>query len=303
MTLTTPDTVVMIRPHAFSPNEETAWDNHFQSDTPQDAADLALNAQREVTEAARVLTAHGVNVQVFENGSERHPDAVFPNNWFSTHPCGRVALYPMAAANRRGERRTDVVDWLKQHYRVTEVIDFSAWELDACYLEGTGSMVLDHQNRLSFTAVSHRSNPKLVDRFCHTFDYEPCVFRTADDRGAPIYHTNVLLCVAQHFALVGMDWVHPEDRDSLRQRLQAGGRTVIELTPEQIRSFAGNALELAAGQGTILALSRTAYNTLTDEQKRRIEQTTTLVPLSVPTIELAGGSVRCMLAGVHLPSR
>lgn len=303
MNLTTPRAVVMVRPHAFSPNPETAWDNHFQANEVAVTADLALSAYQEVTEAVRLLAAEGVDVHLFEDRSTKRPDAVFPNNWFSTHPDGRIAVYPMAVPNRRAERREDVLALLKQRYRVTEVIDYSAWEFEACYLEGTGAMVLDHENRVAFAARSHRLDPRLFSRFCEAFDYQPCLFRSEDDHGFAVYHTNVMLCVAQHFALVGLDWVTAGDREHLLRRLRLGGRVVIALSPAQIGAFAGNALELSVGTESLLALSTTAYAALTVDQKEQIEQTTRLVPLNVPTIEMAGGSVRCMLAGIHLPSR
>ncbi len=301
-----PAAVVMIRPHAFRPNAETAGDNHFQAQAPDgDALSVAARACLEVSAAAERLQLEGVRVHLFDDDGERDtPDSVFPNNWFSTHPGGHVAIYPMALPSRRRERRSDVIELLKAQYRVQDVIDYSGLEPDGLFLEGTGAMVLDHIDRVAYVARSNRADPVALERFCTHFNFEPMAFDSADPQGTPIYHTNVLMCVATEFALIGLGAItDPVRRTQVRERLQESGREVIELSATQIAEFAGNAIELSGGQGRILALSQRAFDSLTAEQKQRIERSARLLPMAVPTIELAGGSVRCMIAGVHLSAR
>ncbi|MES2176304.1 MAG: arginine deiminase-related protein [Gemmatimonadota bacterium] len=304
--LQAPRAVVMIRPHRFHPNPETAADNAFQRTSADGtAADIARLARDEVTIAAARLTDVGVHVHVFDDHGERQtPDSVFPNNWFSTHPGGHVALYPMYSPSRRRERRSDIIEMLKSEYRVQDVIDYSGLEYDGVFLEGTGAMVLDHGARIAYTAKSNRADPIALERFCTHFNFEPMAFATADRSGHAIYHTNVMMCVATEFALVGLDLIADDKRRAeVRARLEETGRTVIALDQQQITEFAGNALELSATEGRVLAMSERAAASLTDAQRQAISRSAQLLPLSVPTIELAGGSVRCMLAGIHLSRR
>lgn len=301
-----PSAVVMVRPHTFSPNPQTAADNSFQRTAAPDAASTtAAAAYAEVTAAAAMLQAHGVTVHLFDDtGEQDTPDSVFPNNWFSTHAGGHIALYPMYSPNRRRERRADVIEMLKANYRVQDVIDYSGLEYDDLFLEGTGAMVLDHVDRVAYTARSNRANAVALERFATHFNFEPMVFDAADASGQAVYHTNVIMCVATEFAMVGLDMMtQPARRDEIRARLSESGRVLIELTEAQIGEFAGNALELTGREGRLLALSQRALASLRPEQIALIEQSVRLVPLSVPTIELAGGSVRCMLAGIHLARR
>jgi hypothetical protein len=229
---------------------------------------------------------------------------VFPNNWLSTHAGGHVAVFPMYAPNRRNERRTDILELLKIRYRVQNVIDYSGLELDDVFLEGTGAMVLDHQDRVAYAARSHRADPVALERFCTNFGYEPMVFDATDFSGTAVYHTNVMMTVATDFTMIGLDMIRSRDRRrQVVERLAAGGRAIIDLTHHQIREFAGNAIELQGTDGRLLALSRRAFASLTDAQKDVIQRSCTLVPADIPTIELAGGSVRCMIAGIHLSPR
>ncbi|MGF6969341.1 hypothetical protein OKW43_006436 [Paraburkholderia sp. WC7.3g] len=301
-----PAAVVMIRPHHFLPNPETAVDNAFQcAADPGAAPSVSAAARDEVTAAVKTLADAGVRVHVFDDHGERDtPDSVFPNNWFSTHPGGHIALYPMYSPNRRRERRADVIEMLKAVYRVQDVIDYSGLEYDDLFIEGTGAMVLDHVARIAYTARSRRADPVALERFCTHFNFEPICFDTADAEGLPIYHTNVMMSVATEFAMVGLDLIADRRRrDEIVRRLTETGRTVIALDQWQIANFAGNALELSGKNGRVLALSRRALGCLTADQRAAIERSARLLPLDVPTIELAGGSVRCMLAGIHLIPR
>jgi hypothetical protein len=214
------------------------------------------------------------------------------------------ALFPMFSPNRRRERRADVIEMLKAEYRVQDVIDYSGLEPDNVFLEGTGAMVLDHLARVAYTARSNRADAVALERFCTHFNFEPMAFDTADAAGKPVYHTNVLMCVATEFALVGLGLIaDAKRRTQVRERLEETGREVIELDARQIGEFAGNALELSGSDGRVLAMSARAAASLAPDQRQAIERSARIVPLAVPTIELAGGSVRCMLAGIHLARR
>ena len=305
MSVQAPSAVVLIRPQHFAPNPATATDNAFQTkDAGGDPEQLAGAAHDEATGVADALAEAGVTVHLFENEDSTRPDSVFPNNWFSTHTGGRVALYPMYSPSRRSERRADVVEMLKRNYRVHDVVDYSGLEYDAMYLEGTGAMVIDHQDRVAYAARSNRANPVALERFCANFGYEPMVFDAFDTSGGPIYHTNVMMCIASDFVLIGLDMISdPGRRAEVRQSLELADREVIALDHTQIHDFLGNAIELKTPTGRVLALSSRAAASLTDAQRERIEQSCTLLPLDVPTIELAGGSVRCMIAGIHLTPR
>jgi hypothetical protein len=305
MSVQAPSSVVMIRPSHFIPNPETASDNAFQDQSDvEDAGAVASAAYHEVTDAASALKAAGITVHLFDDESTTTPDSVFPNNWFSTHSGGHVAIYPMFTPSRRGERRWDVIELLKRDYRVQDVIDYSGLEFDDVFLEGTGAMVLDHVTRVAYTARSNRADPIALERFCTNFGYEPIAFDATDSEGVPIYHTNVLMCIATDFALAGLETIADEKRrGQVRDRLAAPGRDIIQLTERQIRDFAGNAIELQGADARILALSARALASLEPEQIATIEQYCTILPLDVATIERAGGSVRCMIAGIHLDPR
>ncbi len=300
-----PGAVVMIRPHHFTPNTQTAEDNTFQS-VREDAAaaDISRRAYDEVTEAVETLRRAGVDVHLFEDETRETPDSCFPNNWFSTHAGGHIAVYPMYSPNRRLERRQDVLEKLKHLFRVQDIIDYSGLEQDELFLEGTGAMVIDHLERVAYAARSNRTSEILLERFSTHFNYEPVVFDAVDPDGVPIYHTNVLMCIGRSFALIGLNAIRGDARRrEVAERLRRGERDVIDLSFEQIASFAGNAIELSGRDGRALALSTTAANSLTEDQRNRIEAHSKLLPLNIPTIELAGGSVRCMIAGVHLSAR
>ena len=313
MTLTTtrrrsvqaPRSVVMIRPHHFMPNPQTASDNRFQVPVEnRTQEDIERAAYDEVTNAVASLQDAGVTVHLFDDYQYETPDSVFPNNWFSTHPGGHVAVYPMFTPNRRIERRVDIIEMLKREYRVQDVIDYSGLEYDGLYLEGTGAMVIDHLSRVAYVAKTNRADPVSLERFCTHFNYEPMAFEALDRSGTPIYHTNVLMCIGTEFVLIGLDAIEPAiRREQVRERFLETGRHVIALTHEQIEQFAGNAIELQGKDGRLLALSSRALASLRPDQTALIEQSVRILPLEVPTIELGGGSARCMIAGVHLTPR
>ena len=311
MSAQAPSAVVLIRAERFVPNPATAADNAFMADAPVgQSVDLTSKmALTEMDAVADALRAVGVRVHVFADEDHTRPDSVFPNNWLSTHAGGQVAVYPMYASNRRHERRADILEMLKSSYRVQTIIDYSGLEPDGIFLEGTGAMVLDHVSRVAYTAVSHRADAHVLERFCTDFGYEPMAFEAVDAAGVPVYHTNVIACIGTDVAMIALDMIPDETRRAaVRERLTVNGRKVVELTEEQIRDFAGNAVELCGRtpdgrRHYVMAMSSRARRSLRPEQVAVIEESCTIVDVDIPTIELAGGSVRCMIAGVHLDRR
>ena len=303
--------MILVRATKFLPNQATAADNAFQADAPAGESDEAISARalREMDSVAEALRAAGVRVHVFDDEDHTRPDSVFPNNWISTHAGGKVAVFPMYASNRRHERRADVLEMLKSHYRVQTIIDYSGLEPDGIFLEGTGAMVLDHVSRVAYTAVSHRADTHVLEKFCTDFGYEPMAFDAVDSDGVPVYHTNVMGCVGTEVALIALEMIPDEQRrEQVRERLTVNGRTVVELTEQQVREFAGNAVELCGRtpegrRRYIMAMSARARRSLRPDQVAVIEESCEIVAVDIPTIELAGGSVRCMIAGVHLDRR
>lgn len=298
--------VLMIRPCRFYPNPETAADNAFQASLDRPIDEISTAAQKEFDAAVRKLRAGGVTVHVFEDTVEpEKPDAVFPNNWISTHHDGRIVLFPMYSPLRRRERRHDIIDELRKHYRVTEVVDYSSFEKQGCCLEGTGSLVLDHPNKLAYVSLSNRSAPQMIQRFAKDFRYQPVIFTSVGSDARPIYHTNVMMCIGTAFAMVGLETIpNKTERGNVRGWLEKTGKEIVKLSRDQVGNFAGNAIELHNTHGDkLLVLSDRALRVLTEEQGRRLGRHARLLSLDIPTIELSGGSARCMIATVHLPTR
>lgn len=311
MSAQAPSAVILVRAQKFLPNPATAADNAFQTEAPAGDSEetLAAQAVAEMDAVADALRAVGVRVHVFDDEDHTRPDSVFPNNWISTHAGGSVAVFPMYASNRRHERRTDVLEMLKSNYRVQTIVDYSGLEPDGIFLEGTGAMVLDHVSRVAYTARSHRADTHVLERFCTDFSYEPMAFDAVDSDGIPVYHTNVMACVGTDVALVALELIaDPHRREQVRERLTVNGRRVVELTEEQVREFAGNAVELCGRtpegrRRYVMAMSSRARRSLRSDQVAVIEESCEIIDIAIPTIELAGGSVRCMIAGVHLDRR
>lgn len=317
-----PSRVVLIRPHHFVPNPATAADNGFQqtaattgtvscrTGSAPPSRDVSARAYQEVTGLARTLEAAGVGVELFEDTTDQTPDSVFPNNWFTTHADGTVVQYPMYAPNRRGERRSDVLSHLAEHSLVSRVVDYSPAEQEGRFLEGTGVMVLDHGAKLAYGCRSRRLSPALFEMFCRDLGYTPVLFDAADRAGVPVYHTNVMLSVGTETALIGSSMIRdPLQRSRVLGVLRESGKEVVELSEQQIRSFAGNCLELTGRNARtgraqqFLTMSTTAERSLTTQQHETLSGFCTLLSADVSTIERAGGSVRCMIAGNHLPPR
>jgi hypothetical protein len=303
------DAVLLVRPRAFHSNPETAASNAFQRDpgrvdpaTEQAAASLEFDGLVEALEAAGVET-----VVVPDTATPMAPDAVYPNNWVSFHADGTSVLYPMMAENRRRERRSDILEHLSRErgFHIERVVDLSMHEQDGRFLEGTGSLVLDRTNRVAYACLSPRTDVELLAEAAQVLGYEPVVFAATDRRGVPVYHTNVLMCVGSDFAVLCADAIRDAaQRRAVVRRLEDTGHEVITITLDQMNDFAGNMLELAASNGArLLALSAHALASLTVEQRAALEARCRLVAAPIPAIEAGGGSVRCMLAEIHLPRR
>ncbi len=301
-------TVLMIRPTRFERNELTAESNAFMDDVSAPPAVQQARAADEFEAVVKALEQAGVNVVVVDDTLEPHtPDSVFPNNWISFHADGRVVLYPMEAPNRRTERRSDVLDTLHDvhGFRVGEVVDLSSHEDDGRFLEGTGSLVLDRTNHVAYACLSSRTHLDPLGEFAQKLDYDVVAFDAVDRDGTPIYHTNVLMALGEAFAVICLGTIRDAaQREAVVSHLEAGGRRIIELDLDQLERFAGNMLELRAGDGArVLALSRQAADSLRPEQRAELESGIDRFAVAdISTIEAtSGGSVRCMLAEVHLP--
>jgi hypothetical protein len=298
--------VLMVEPQSFGWNPQTGPSNRFQVDTGEPPAAVRAAAIAEFATLRADLRTAGVEVHVIaDRRLPRCPDAVFPNNWVSFHADGTVVLYPMLAPNRRLERRPQRLYQLVEHgcFEVTRLIDLTHHEHEGRYLEGTGSMVFDHAARVAFACLSPRTHREVLDELCDELGYRPCVFGAVDRSGAPLYHTNVMLAIGRKFAVLCADAIDAGDRARVLAELGAH-REVIEIDYVQLHAFAGNMLELAAGDAkSVLALSRAALESLSGSQRAQLEsKVDAFVTAEIPTIELlGGGSVRCMLAEIFLP--
>ena len=307
----TTSTLLMISPVGFRMNEQTAVNNYYQKVldglSPEKVNEAAI---QEFDRFVSVLESKGISViSIQDTANPDTPDSIFPNNWVSFHHDGRVALYPMFAENRRLERREDIFDDLKNHYgfEINEIIDFTEFEDHNKYLEGTGSMILDRYNRIAYAAISERTDRRAFELFCEVFDYVGVVFeafQSVGDERKLIYHTNVMMCIANHFAIVCLDAIDDaEEREMVSQTIRDSGKEIISISEEQTQRFAGNMLEVANSEGkSYLVMSTSAFEALNTEQKERIEKHSEIIHSSLDTIEACGGGLaRCMMAEVFLP--
>ncbi len=300
--------ILMIRPASFRMNEETAVNNYFQSETQLDPRMVVGAAQREFDEFVALLRANGVNVIVVEDIKENDtPDALFPNNWISMHEEGKVGLYPMFAENRRRERREDILDVLEENgFEISEVIDYSSAEEEEVFLEGTGSLILDRENGIAYCALSDRADEELLIEFCEDFEYTPIIFgayQSADNKRLPIYHTNVMMCVADRFAVICLDSIDDKkERKAVKEQLKSNGKTIVAITEKQMHEFAGNMLQVKATNGPALVMSDRAYRSLQPDQIKTLESFGPIIHPKLDIIETCGGgSARCMMAEIFLP--
>jgi hypothetical protein len=294
--------LLMIKPVAFGFNAQTAVNNAFQQaggDT-----DTQLRAEAEFDAFVEKLSAAGIDVTVVKDTASPHtPDSVFPNNWVSFHQDGSVILYPMYAANRRAERKAHVVAAVATKFQIERVLDFSDEEAHGRFLEGTGSMVLDRQNKVAYACLSPRTEESLFRAWCERLGFTGIAFRSVDAQGQEIYHTNVMMCVADRYAVVCSDSIRaPEEKRAVLERLAQDGKRIVEIDHAQMSRFAGNLLQVenASGQ-TLLVMSSQAYAALTAEQIETLQAFDPIVHSDIRTIEThGGGSARCMMAEVFL---
>ena len=303
----TTNTVLMIEPVAFGYNAQTAENNYFQVE--QKGADTQSKALVEFNNFVEKLRNKGINVIAVKDTLEPHtPDSIFPNNWVSFHKDGKVVLYPMFAPNRRAERRMDILETLKNNgFKITEIDDFTASENENKFLEGTGSMIFDHDNKIAYGSVSLRLDEELFKEFCAKYGFTPIVFHSyqnAGDQRLPIYHTNVMMCVADQFVVICLDCIDDElEREKVQEVIKSSGKEIIEISEDQLQQFAGNMLQVQNSEGKkFLVMSQTAYQSLKPEQINSIEKYCEIIYSDLNTIEVnGGGSARCMLAEVFLP--
>jgi hypothetical protein len=297
------NTVLLIRPASFGFNVETERSNAFQKKSTDERSVTMRKALEEFDAFVTKLEAKGVNIEVYDDTSfPEKPDAIFPNNWISLHEDGKVILYPMLAKNRRTEKREDIISSLKKKFVVTDILDLSEYEKENKFLEGTGSIVFDHENKKAFACLSPRTNKELFLQVCDFLNYKPVYFSAHDKKGKDIYHTNVIMCIGEGFAIVCADCIVKEDKDIVIDSLTNINRDIMAITFEQMERFAGNMLALKTNhKRNILVLSQTAFDSLSDSQKDSLNRYSELIPMSINTIEtIGGGSARCMIGEVFL---
>lgn len=299
-------TILMIEPINFGFNDQTAVNNFFQQKINAFGVDIQQYAFEEFKIMVECLRAKDVNVLIVKDTLQPHtPDSIFPNNWVSFHEGGQVVLYPMFAENRRIERRKDIFQLIEeQGTTINNVDDFTFWEEDNLFLEGTGSMVFDRVNKIAYAALSERTDKSVFLQFCKIFDFEPVYFsayQLVNKKRFPIYHTNVMMCVADNFAVICTDCIdNTVERKKVMDSLKKNGKEIIAISEKQMHSFAGNMLQVKNGKGEpLLVMSQTAYNSLDKKQIERLKSYNELIVVAIPTIEIVGGgSVRCMMAEI-----
>ena len=297
----TADTILMVRPAAFVFNEQTAANNYFQQQTDGPVHDKAL---QEFDAMVATLREKGIQVMVMDDTPEPvKPDAIFPNNWFCTSASGFLNIFPMFAPNRREEKRDEILQHLSQAYEIRDVYDWTEFEAEDMYLEGTGSMVIDHVLKIVYACLSPRTHPSLVQKFAKINGYQAITFTAKDDNGQLIYHTNVMLSIGDGYAVLCADAIEDDaERIAVIQLLASTGRDVVPITLQQMKAFAGNMLQVRNQEGeSFIVMSRTAFDSLEAYQKEALERFGALLPIDVTTIETVnGGSVRCMMAEIFL---
>lgn len=299
--------ILMVRPAQFGFNQETADSNSFQkNDTSLPTREISHQAIVEFDRVVETLMACGIDVYVIEDSPEPvKTDAVFPNNWISFHPSGTVVTYPMMSPARRNEVRADVLEDLTEYFAINEV-----WRLDQessdVFLEGTGSMVLDRQNRIAYACRSPRTDDSLLNSFCQRFDFTPALFDAVYSDGVPVYHTNVIMAVTGKHVVICLESIpDPEQRQQVTSTIENSGKTIVDLTLQQVGQFAGNMLQIGKpGERPLLVMSKSARDSLTEDQITVLEDESDILAFGIPTIEkYGGGSIRCMLAEIFVPLR
>ena len=295
--------LIMVRPAAFGYNIQTADNNTFQHVPEMDLQEVRQRALKEFDELVRKLRAEGISVKVFEDTPDPvKPDAVFPNNWVSFHADGRIVTYPMYSPLRRLERRNDILIKVAEDFGFEEKVDLEDYEDESLYLEGTGSMVLDRVHKIAYACLSPRTDLSVLEKWCDVMEYRSFTFQAKFD-GRDIYHTNVMMAIGDGIAVVCFDVVEEEKRKDFFDLLQTTGHEIIQLSEEQVASFAGNMLAVRNKKGEqLMVMSGSAFRSLSADQVQLIEKHARIIYSDVDTIEsIGGGSVRCMIAENFLP--
>jgi hypothetical protein len=294
--------VLMIRPLHFVYNAETAVNNSFQ--VKGDQENLTEKAVEEFDSFVNLLRGQGIDVTVVEDSPDPHtPDAIFPNNWISFHPSGVYCLYPMFAPNRRKERKAEVISIIQKKFHYRQLVDFTGYESENLFLEGTGSMVLDRDARIAYACLSPRTNQIVLEDFCRKLNYKAAVFHATDKSGQAIYHTNVMMCVAENYVVICLDSIaNPTEKKFIEDTILRSQKEIIRITDDQMNRFAGNMLQLENADGDkILVMSSAAWNALLPDQKEKLSGYNQILHASLSQIETnGGGSARCMIAEIHL---
>lgn len=298
-------TILMIRPASFGYNAETAANNVFQNQLQTlSQTEIQKNAVKEFDEFIALLQKNGIDVIIAEDTAlPQKPDAIFPNNWFCSLPDGTVAVFPMYAPNRRIERRQDLVEMLKENYKVKDVEDWSVYEAKNIFLEGTGSMLIDHDNKIIYACISPRTDKLLLEKFAEKHGYKAVLFHSKDENGVDVYHTNVIMHLGEDYVVICLESIQDEtERKTVSHSLIDTNHEIIPITLKQVYAFAGNMLQVKnKNEERFTVLSKTAYESLTQQQKQTLEKHTKLLPVNINTIEtIGGGSVRCMMAEIFL---
>jgi hypothetical protein len=294
--------ILMVRPYQFYFNQQTASNNFFQSNINiENANELAI---AEFDAMVEKLRAHQIKVNVVQDTKDPStPDSIFPNNWISTHAGGTLCLYPMYAENRRAERKSSVIEFLQANYKIENLLDITHFEKEGKFLEGTGSMVLDHQNRIAYGCLSERLDKNAFNEWCDKMQFKPISFKAVDDKAQPIYHTNVMMCMANQFVVICLDSIpNEQEKQMLVNSFDQTNKEVIDISQDQLNHFAGNMLQVFdIAEKPHLIMSEQAHTSLHPAQLKSLEKYNPLLTISIPTIEaLGGGSTRCMMAEIHL---
>ena len=294
--------ILMVRPYQFYFNQQTAANNFFQSNINiENANELAI---AEFDAMVEKLRAHQIKVNVIQDTKDPStPDSIFPNNWVSTHEGGTLCLYPMFAQNRRAERKSTVIDFLESNYKIENTLDLTDLEKEGIFLEGTGSMVLDHQNKLAYGCLSERLDKNAFNEWCDKMQFKAIAFKAVDDKAQPIYHTNVMMCMGDQFVVICLESIpNEQEKQIVLESFKKSNKEVIEISQDQLNHFAGNMLQVFdTNEKPHLIMSEQAHTSLDPAQLKSLEKYNPLLPISIPTIEaLGGGSTRCMMAEIYL---
>ena len=294
--------ILMVRPYQFYFNQQTAANNFFQSNVNiENANELAI---AEFDAMVEKLRAHQIKVNVVQDTKDPStPDSIFPNNWVSTHEGGTLCLYPMFAQNRRAERKSTVIDFLESNYKIENTLDLTDLEKEGIFLEGTGSMVLDHKNKIAYGCLSERLDKNAFNEWCDKMQFKAIAFKAVDDKAQPIYHTNVMMCMGDQFVVICLESIpNEQEKQIVLESFKKSNKEVIEISQDQLNHFAGNMLQVFdTNEKPHLIMSEQAHTSLDPAQVKSLEKYNPILPISIPTIEaLGGGSTRCMMAEIYL---